>query len=94
MAEHVIVHHQKDYKSLEEIWNDLLRLHWDYLDTEENMQKLELRKTLEGTNFGQPPNCWLMILTENPSFFFFFDFFIQASWKISCASSSMIENFS
>lgn len=35
-------------KSLEEIWEDLLRLHWDYLDTEENMEKLEMRKKLEG----------------------------------------------
>lgn len=51
MAEHI---HQKDYKSLEEIWNDLLRLHWDYLDTEENMQKLEMRKTLEGSDSKQP----------------------------------------
>lgn len=40
--------HQKDYKSLEEIWNDLLQLHWNYLDTEENLQKLEMRKSLEG----------------------------------------------
>lgn len=30
------------------MWNDLLRLHWDYLDTEENLQKLEMRKRLEG----------------------------------------------
>lgn len=63
MAEHI---HQKDYKSLEEIWNDLLRLHWDYLDTEENMQKLEMRKTLEGeksatnrmgSSFSHGPIC-------------------------------------
>lgn len=46
MAEHM---HQKDYKSLEEMWSDLLSLHWDYVDTEENMKKLEMRKTLEGT---------------------------------------------
>lgn len=41
-------YNRKDCRSLEEIWNNLLRLHWDYLDTEENLQKLEMRKNLEG----------------------------------------------
>lgn len=45
--------HKKDCKSLEEIWNDLLRLHWNYLDTEENMEKLEMRKNLEGKSHKQ-----------------------------------------
>lgn len=35
-------------KSLEDIWNELLQLHWEYLETEENMQKIEMRKKLEG----------------------------------------------
>lgn len=35
-------------KGLEDIWNGLLQLHWEYLETEENMQKIEMRKRLEG----------------------------------------------
>lgn len=35
-------------KELEDIWNELLQLHWEYLETEENMQKIEMRKRLEG----------------------------------------------
>lgn len=35
-------------KTMEEMWDDLLRLHWDYLDTEENMEKLKMRRKLEG----------------------------------------------
>lgn len=45
MADYII---SSDYKPIEEIWNDLLRLHWDYLDTEENLEKLDMRKKLEG----------------------------------------------
>lgn len=69
--------HQKDYKSLEEIWNDLLRLHWDYLDTEENMHKLEMRKTLEGMYHTIAIDFALQQFTqhkENP-----FEFFILCS---------------
>lgn len=47
MADYII---PNDFKTMEEIWNDLLRLHWDYLDTEENMEKLNMRRKLEGTN--------------------------------------------
>lgn len=46
MADYII---SNDFKTLEEIWDDLLRLHWDYLDTEENMDKLKMRRKLEGT---------------------------------------------
>lgn len=45
MANYII---SNDFKTLEEIWDDLLRLHWDYLDTEENMEKLKMRRKLEG----------------------------------------------
>lgn len=45
MADYII---PNDFKPIEEIWNDLLRLHWDYLDTEENMEKLDMRRKLEG----------------------------------------------
>lgn len=45
MADYII---PNDFKTMEEIWNDLLRLHWDYLDTEENMEKLNMRRKLEG----------------------------------------------
>lgn len=38
----------KDFKTMDEIWNELLRLHWNYLDTEENMDKLKMRRKLEG----------------------------------------------
>lgn len=44
MADYII---SNDFKTMEEIWDDLLRLHWDYLDTEENMDKLKMRKKLE-----------------------------------------------
>lgn len=40
-------YNRQDCRSLEEIWNHLLRVHWEYLDTEENMHKLEMRKNLE-----------------------------------------------
>lgn len=45
MADYII---PNDFKTMEEIWNDLLRLHWDYLDTEESMEKLNMRRKLEG----------------------------------------------
>lgn len=45
MADYII---SNDFKTMEEIWDDLLRLHWDYLDTEENMDKLKMRRKLEG----------------------------------------------
>lgn len=35
-------------KTMEGIWDDILRLHWEYLDTEENMDKLKMRRKLEG----------------------------------------------
>lgn len=37
-----------EFKTMEEIWDDILRLHWEYLDTEENMEKLKMRRKLEG----------------------------------------------
>lgn len=37
-----------DFKTMEEIWDDILRLHWTYFDTEENMEKLKMRRKLEG----------------------------------------------
>lgn len=42
---------QQQEKGLEDIWNGLLQLHWEYLETEENMQKIEMRKRLEGIVF-------------------------------------------
>lgn len=30
------------------LWEDIFKVHWNYLETEENMQKLEKRKNLEG----------------------------------------------
>lgn len=45
MADYII---SSEFKTMEEIWDDLLRLHWDYLDTEENMEKLKMRRKLEG----------------------------------------------
>lgn len=45
MADYII---SNDYKTMEEIWEELLRLHWDYLDTEESMEKLKMRRKLEG----------------------------------------------
>lgn len=45
MADYII---SNEFKTMEEIWDDLLRLHWDYLDTEENMEKLKMRRKLEG----------------------------------------------
>ncbi|XP_055302743.1 protein tamozhennic isoform X1 [Sitodiplosis mosellana] len=44
MADYII---SNEFKTMEEIWDDLLRLHWDYLDTEENMEKLKMRRKLE-----------------------------------------------
>lgn len=46
MADYIV---SNDFKTMEEIWDDLLRLHWDYLDTEENMEKIKMRRKLEGT---------------------------------------------
>lgn len=45
MADYII---SNEFKTMEEMWDDLLRLHWDYLDTEENMEKLKMRRKLEG----------------------------------------------
>lgn len=45
MADYIV---PKDFKTMDEIWNELLRLHWNYLDTEENMEKLKMRRKLEG----------------------------------------------
>lgn len=47
MADYII---SNEFKTMEEIWDDLLRLHWDYLDTEENLEKLKMRRKLEGEN--------------------------------------------
>lgn len=32
---------------LPELWKEMLKLHWDFLDAEENLQKIEGRKRLE-----------------------------------------------
>lgn len=48
MADYIIAN---EFKTMEEIWDDLLRLHWNYLDTEENMEKLKMRRKLEGMGF-------------------------------------------
>lgn len=45
MADYIV---SNDFKTMAEIWNDILRLHWEYLDTEENMEKLKMRRKLEG----------------------------------------------
>lgn len=45
MADYIV---SNDFKTMEEIWDDILRLHWEYLDTEENMEKLKMRRKLEG----------------------------------------------
>lgn len=33
---------------LPDLWEEILRRHWSFLETEENIQKLEERKKLEG----------------------------------------------
>jgi len=33
---------------LPDLWEEILRRHWMFLETEESMQKLEERKQLEG----------------------------------------------
>lgn len=48
MADYILAN---EFKTMEEIWDDLLRLHWNYLDTEENMEKLKMRRKLEGMGF-------------------------------------------
>lgn len=45
MADYIVTN---DFKTMEEIWDDILRMHWEYLDTEENMEKLKMRRKLEG----------------------------------------------
>lgn len=45
MADFIV---SNDFKTMEEIWDDILRLHWEYLETEENMEKLTMRRKLEG----------------------------------------------
>lgn len=55
---------RKDCRSLEEIWNNLLQLHWNYLDTEENLQKLEMRK-----NFESELKDFLCIVQHDRKFF-------------------------
>lgn len=45
MADYIV---SNEFKTMEEIWDDILRLHWEYLDTEENMEKLKMRRKLEG----------------------------------------------
>lgn len=53
MADYIV---SNDFKTMEEIWDDILRLHWEYLDTEENMEKLNMRRKLEGVIFVFPHN--------------------------------------
>lgn len=45
MADYIV---PNDFKTMEETWDDILRMHWEYLDTEENMEKLKMRRKLEG----------------------------------------------
>lgn len=33
---------------LEELWKEILEIHWRYLETEESMKKIDERKILEG----------------------------------------------
>lgn len=33
---------------LEELWKEILDIHWRYMETEESMKKIDVRKTLEG----------------------------------------------
>lgn len=51
MADYIV---SNDFKTMEEIWDDILRLHWEYLDTEENMEKLKMRRKLEGKIKSHP----------------------------------------
>lgn len=46
MADYII---QNDFKTMEDIWDGLLKLHWDYLESESfSMEKLKMRRKLEG----------------------------------------------
>lgn len=47
MADYIV---SNDFKTIEEIWDDIMRLHWIYLESEENMEKLKMRRKLEGKN--------------------------------------------
>lgn len=64
MADYII---SNEFKTMEEIWDDLLRLHWDYLDTEENMEKLNMRRKLEGKKLA----FMLVVELFHISFFFY-----------------------
>lgn len=33
---------------LEELWKEILNIHWSYMETEESMKKIDVRKVLEG----------------------------------------------
>lgn len=33
---------------LEELWKEILEIHWRYMETEESMKKIDVRKLLEG----------------------------------------------
>lgn len=35
---------------LAKVWDDIIALHWQYLETDENLEKLDRRKKLEGIN--------------------------------------------
>lgn len=39
---------QPDNNMLSKIWDDIVALHWQYLETDENLEKLDRRKKLEG----------------------------------------------
>lgn len=39
---------ERNAQSIPELWEEILKRHWAYLETEENLQKLEERKRLEG----------------------------------------------
>lgn len=39
---------QNAQQTIPDLWEEILKRHWAYLETEESLQKLEERKKLEG----------------------------------------------
>lgn len=38
----------RNAQTIPDLWEEILKRHWAYLETEENLQKIEERKKLEG----------------------------------------------
>lgn len=49
---------------LEELWKEILEIHWKYLESEENMDKIEERRLLEGRL-----KEYISVVTHNRKFF-------------------------